>query len=77
MLSIRQVNSSGTVVRTEILGAVKMKCYLSGMPELRLGLNDKVMFDATGRSASFLPTSASLCYRQLTAKPHSGAREGY
>ena len=28
-------------MRSEILGAVKMKCYLSGMPELRLGLNDK------------------------------------
>ena len=27
-----------------------MKCYLSGMPELRLGLNDKVMFETTGRS---------------------------
>lgn len=27
-----------------------MKCYLSGMPELRLGLNDKVMFESTGRA---------------------------
>jgi len=45
-----QVNANGNVVRSEILGAVKMKCYLSGMPELRLGLNDKVMFETTGRS---------------------------
>ncbi|KAJ7432629.1 Mu homology domain-containing protein [Mycena galericulata] len=45
------VNSKGDVVRSEILGAVKMKCYLSGMPELRLGLNDKVMFESTGRTA--------------------------
>lgn len=43
------VNANGNVVRSEILGAVKMKCYLSGMPELRLGLNDKVMFESTGR----------------------------
>ncbi|KAA1071114.1 AP-1 complex subunit mu-1 [Puccinia graminis f. sp. tritici] len=28
-----------------------MKCYLSGMPELRLGLNDKVMFESTGRTS--------------------------
>jgi AP-1 complex subunit mu len=48
---LQQVNSNGSVVRSEILGAVKMKCYLSGMPELRLGLNDKVMFESTGRSA--------------------------
>ncbi|KAJ7050508.1 clathrin adaptor mu subunit [Mycena amicta] len=45
------VNAKGDVVRSEILGAVKMKCYLSGMPELRLGLNDKVMFENTGRTA--------------------------
>jgi len=48
-----QVNANGNVVRSEILGAVKMKCYLSGMPELRLGLNDKVMFESTGRSLYF------------------------
>ncbi|KAJ3503918.1 hypothetical protein NMY22_g18084 [Coprinellus aureogranulatus] len=46
-----KVNANGNVVRSEILGAVKMKCYLSGMPELRLGLNDKVMFESTGRTA--------------------------
>nr|POE87519.1 ap-1 complex subunit mu-1 [Quercus suber] len=45
------VSSSGNVLRSEILGAVKMKCYLSGMPELRLGLNDKVMFETTGRTS--------------------------
>ncbi|WVR09541.1 hypothetical protein IAU60_006610 [Kwoniella sp. DSM 27419] len=45
------VNASGNVIRSEILGAVKMKCYLSGMPELRLGLNDRVMFESTGRAA--------------------------
>jgi AP-1 complex subunit mu len=43
------VNSNGNVIRSEIVGAVKMKCFLSGMPELRLGLNDKVMFESAGR----------------------------
>lgn len=38
--SVNLVNANGNVIRSEILGAVKMKCYLSGMPELRLGLND-------------------------------------
>ncbi|CAM0135093.1 unnamed protein product [Umbelopsis sp. WA50703] len=46
------VNSNGNVLRSEVLGSVKMRCYLSGMPELRLGLNDKVMFEATGRATS-------------------------
>ncbi|PRT52644.1 AP-1 complex subunit mu-1 [Wickerhamiella sorbophila] len=36
---------TGQVLRSEILGSVQMKCYLSGMPELRLGLNDRVIFD--------------------------------
>lgn len=54
------VNASGNVIRSEILGAVKMKCYLSGMPELRLGLNDKVMFENTGRGECLLVLSGSL-----------------
>ncbi|GHP11311.1 AP-1 complex subunit mu-2 [Pycnococcus provasolii] len=43
------VNSSGSVVRSEVNGALKMRTYLSGMPECKLGLNDKVLFDAQGR----------------------------
>jgi AP-1 complex subunit mu len=38
------------VIKSEILGFLKMKSYLSGMPELKLGLNDKALFEATGRS---------------------------
>lgn len=44
------VSANGNVLRSEILGSIKMKCYLSGMPELRLGLNDKAMFESTGRT---------------------------
>ena len=45
-----QVSGTGSVLRSEIVGAVKMRVYLSGMPELRLGLNDKVLFESTGRT---------------------------
>lgn len=44
------VAANGTVLHSEILGAIKMKSFLSGMPELKLGLNDKLMFEATGRA---------------------------
>jgi len=44
------VNASGQVLHSEIVGAVKMRVFLSGMPELRLGINDKVMFESTNRS---------------------------
>ena len=66
------VNANGNVVRSEILGAVKMKCYLSGMPELRLGLNDKVMFESTGRSALRLPR-----FTIHSHAPSSREGEGY
>jgi AP-1 complex subunit mu len=38
------------VLHSEIIGAVKMKSMLSGMPELKLGLNDKLLFEATGKT---------------------------
>jgi len=46
------VNSNGSVLRSEIIGSVKMRTFLSGMPELRLGLNDRVQFESTGRSTN-------------------------
>lgn len=45
-------NASGIVLRSEVVGSIKMRVYLSGMPELRLGLNDKVLFESTGRGKS-------------------------
>jgi AP-1 complex subunit mu len=46
------VASNGNLLRSEIVGCIKMRSYLSGMPELRLGLNDRVQFESTGRSLS-------------------------
>ncbi|PIK58167.1 putative AP-1 complex subunit mu-1 isoform X1 [Apostichopus japonicus] len=46
------VNTNGNVLRSEIVGAIKMRVFLSGMPELRLGLNDKILFENTGRGKS-------------------------
>jgi len=46
------VSSNGTVLHSEVLGTVQMKSFLSGMPELKLGLNDKLMYEATGNPRS-------------------------
>lgn len=46
------VASNGTVLHSEIIGSIQMKSFLSGMPELKLGLNDKLMFEATGRATN-------------------------
>jgi len=39
------VSNNGNVLHSEILGTLKMKCYLTGLPELKLGLNDKIMME--------------------------------
>merc|ERR1711903_133211 len=44
------VIESVNLLGSEILGALKMRSYLSGMPELKLGLNDRVLFEQAGRS---------------------------
>lgn len=32
----------GTTLRCDVTGKILMKCFLSGMPDLKLGLNDKI-----------------------------------
>ena len=59
--------AKGNVLRSEIVGSVQMRVFLSGMPELRLGLNDKVLFESTGRctthnSLSHSPLSMTLAW---------------
>ena len=44
------VSANGNVLRSEILGRVHMRSFLSGMPELKLGLNDKVLFEMQNRT---------------------------
>jgi AP-1 complex subunit mu len=44
-------NQTGQVLQCEVVGAVNMRVYLSGMPELRLGLNDKILFDSSSRAS--------------------------
>lgn len=44
------VARNGNVLRSDIVGVVKMKSFLSGMPELKLGLNDKVLMDSANRN---------------------------
>lgn len=46
------MNSKGTVLRSDVAGKVVIKSLLSGMPELKLGLNDKVGMEGEGRSTS-------------------------
>ena len=38
------ITANGQVLNSEILGEIKIKSHLSGMPDLRFGLNDKGIF---------------------------------
>lgn len=51
------VNSNGTVVRSEVVGALKMRTFLSGMPECKLGLNDKVLLPCNAARITCLKQS--------------------
>jgi AP-2 complex subunit mu-1 len=33
------------VVQCDVTGKILMKCFLSGMPDLKLGLNDKISLE--------------------------------
>jgi len=46
------VSANGTVLRSEIVGSIKMRSFLSGMPELRLGLNDRVQFENSTKTGN-------------------------
>lgn len=47
------VSATGAVLRNDVTGQVMMRSQLSGMPECKLGLNDKVVLDrdAGGKAA--------------------------
>lgn len=44
------VAKNGAVIHNEIVGEINMDTHLSGMPELKIGLNDKVLFESDSNS---------------------------
>ena len=49
-----QVSNKGTILHNDVSGSVQVKCYLSGTPECKFGLNDKLLLDneAKARTAN-------------------------
>jgi AP-2 complex subunit mu-1 len=45
-----QISTTGQVLRSEITGKVMMKALLSGMPECKFGLNDKLIMEKEGNA---------------------------
>ncbi|PVF95930.1 putative clathrin-associated adaptor complex medium chain [Serendipita vermifera] len=44
------MSAKGTVLRADVDGQILMRAYLSGMPECKFGLNDKLVLDKADRS---------------------------
>ena len=42
------MSADGNVLRNDVTGKVLMKTYLTGMPECKFGLNDKLVMDKQG-----------------------------
>ncbi|KAG8932150.1 hypothetical protein FRC03_001294 [Tulasnella sp. 419] len=45
------MSAKGTVLRADVDGQIMMRAYLSGTPECKFGLNDKLVLDKTDRGA--------------------------
>ncbi|EDO07349.1 Adaptor complexes medium subunit family protein [Babesia bovis T2Bo] len=53
------LSPSGAVLRSEIKGRLQMKSFLSGMPHLFLGLNDKSLFENASSASGSFPANQS------------------
>lgn len=62
------VNQNGTLLKSEIEGQIRIKAFLSGMPEVRLGLNDRVQFGkvCSGHACQFFPMWFTVSYSTLS-----------
>lgn len=49
----------GFVLRSDVSGQIIMKTYLSGMPECKLGLNDRQLMDADTKAAPVRSTNSN------------------
>ncbi|KAH3675732.1 hypothetical protein WICMUC_002524 [Wickerhamomyces mucosus] len=57
------INPQGKVLRSEILGKIKVKSHLSGMPDLRLGLNDKIINAENNKGVEMEDVKFHQCVR--------------
>lgn len=52
MLYFCSCAAAGQVLSAHVSGRVVMKSYLSGMPECKFGMNDKIVIDKQGKAGA-------------------------
>jgi AP-1 complex subunit mu len=62
------ISSSGNVLSSQINGTVIMKSFLSGMPTITLGLNDKIVLQNLGKDTSNCIEMDDLKFHQCVNK---------
>jgi len=45
------MSHTGTLLRSDVTGVIKMKALLTGMPECKFGLNDKLLMERNGSAS--------------------------
>lgn len=55
----KKLTSAGTVLRADVSGQIIMRAYLSGTPECKFGLNDRLLLDPGSKSTSGPTTRAA------------------
>merc|ERR1719228_3192617 len=54
------MSPQGQVLSAHVAGKVVMKSYLSGMPECKFGINDKITMESKGKAADESKTKSSI-----------------
>ena len=49
---VNLIGHKDELLRREIISKINMKVLLSGMPNLKLGLNDKIFYEISGKTSS-------------------------
>lgn len=62
------ISSDGHVLHSQITGRVRARSYLSGMPTVTLGLNDKILFQQAGKELSNAIEMDDLKFHQCVDK---------
>ena len=55
------MSPQGQVLSAHVAGKILMKSYLSGMPECKFGINDKIAMDSKVTAACRLPARQFTC----------------
>ena len=54
------MSPQGQVLSAHVAGKIMMKSYLSGMPECKFGINDKIVMDSKGKAADETKTKNAI-----------------